>query len=49
MTAPYLVSALTVLSAGLAFLRPTIWSCFAACAMNAAAVWYWWPVLMAGL
>lgn len=49
MTPGYLISTLAIVSAGLAFLRPTVWSCFAACALNATAVWWWWPVLVASI
>ncbi len=42
----YAVSALAVLSAALAFQRPTVFSCFAACVLNAGAAWFWWPLLM---
>jgi hypothetical protein len=42
----YLVSALAVASAALAFQRPTISSCFAACLLNAGAAWFWWLLLV---
>lgn len=36
----YAISTLGVLSAALAFLRPSIWSMFAACILNSAAAWF---------
>lgn len=44
----YAISALAVLSAALAFHRPTVASCFAACLLNVGAVWFWWPLLASG-
>lgn len=48
MIAAYLISALAILSAVLAFVRPTIWSCFAACALNVSAVIFWWAPIFNG-
>jgi hypothetical protein len=42
----YFISDPAVISAAFAFHRPTLFSCFAACALNAGAVWFWVPVLM---
>ena len=38
----YALSLLALLSAGLAFLRPSIFSYFVASLLNAMAVWAWW-------
>jgi hypothetical protein len=35
-------SLLAIVSAGLAFYRPTIFSMFAAALLNGMAVWAWW-------
>jgi hypothetical protein len=40
---------LAVLSAALAFHRPTVFSCFVACVLNAGAAYFWWTPLMAHL
>lgn len=36
------LSFLAIISAGLAFYRPTILSCFAASLLNGMAVYAWW-------
>ncbi len=45
----YLISTLAVLSAALAFQRPTVFSCFAASLLNAGAIYFWWAPLIAHL